>query len=266
LASRLDTLPEFLRPYTTSTDELTVAGPFVFKGSRVVVPFGARDDVIARLHKSHNGTIACLRRARETVYFPGISNAIKQTVSQCFVCQRDLTETSKLPLQSHSTPSRPRQRVSTDIFTHSGIDYLLCVDYLSGYFEIDRLPSKSSKDVIYTLRQQFARHGIPEVVISDNSPFGSDEFSAFALKWEFEHQASSPNYPQSNGWAENAVKTAKRIMRRAAESGTDPMLALLEWRNTPTETSNVTPTLVMFGRRFCLFVWLLYGPSTHIGH
>ena len=243
------TIPDFLKLYATFADELTVAGPFVFKGSRVVVPFGARDDVIARLHKSHNGTNGCLRRARETVYFPGISNVIKQTVSQCSVCQRHLLETSKLPLQSHPTPSRPWQRVGTDIFTQSGIDYLVCVDYLSGYFEIDRLPSKSSKDVVYALRQQFARHGIPDVVISDNSPFGSEEFSEFARKWEFVHKTSSPNYAQSNGRAENAVKTAKRLMKKAAESNTDPLLALLEWRNTPTETSEVAPTQVMFGRR-----------------
>jgi len=36
-------------------------------------------------------------------------------------------------------------------------------------------------DVIYALRQQFARHGIQEECFTDNSPFGAAEFKAFAL-------------------------------------------------------------------------------------
>jgi hypothetical protein len=129
-----------------------------------------------------------------------------------------------------------------------GCDYIVAVDYLSGYFEYDRLASKRCKDVINALRQQWARHGIPEQVISDNNPFNSAEFKEFAAEWEFQHITSSPNYPQSNGRAENAVKTAKRLIQKAVEAGTDPLLAILDWRNTPTESSNKAPVEIMFGR------------------
>jgi hypothetical protein len=149
----------------------------------------------------------------------------------------------------HPAPARPWERVGVDIFTHAGQDYVVSVDYLSGYFEVDRLPSKRATDVIYALRQQWARHGIPAQCISDNSPFGSAEFREFARCWEFEHITSSPNYPQSNGRAEAAVKMAKKLMEKAAEAGNDPLLALLEWRNTPSETLGQSPTQLMFGRR-----------------
>jgi hypothetical protein len=245
----MDYINPSLKPYATFADELTVSGPFVFKGTRVVVPYGAREEVINRLHSSHMGINGCLRRARETVYFPGISNEIKRAVSQCGVCQRHQAEAAKEPLKPHQTPTRPWQRVGIDIFTHMGHDYIVSVDYLSGYFEIDRLASKRCKDVIYALRQQWARHGIPEQVISDNNPFNSAEFSEFAAKWEFQHITSSPNFAQSNGRAENAVKTAKRLMQKEVEAGTDPLLALLDWRNTPTESSNKAPVEIMFGRR-----------------
>jgi len=47
------------------------------------------------------------------------------------------------------------------------------------------------------------------------------------------HTTSSPRYPASNGRAENAVKTAKRLILKASESQCDPYMALLDWRNTP---------------------------------
>lgn len=66
---------------------------------------------------------------------------------------------------SHPALYRPEEKVGTDIFYYHGQDYLLTVDYLSGSSEVDRLPSKKITDVIYTLRQQFARHGIPLEVV-----------------------------------------------------------------------------------------------------
>lgn len=48
-----------------------------------------------------------------------------------------------------------------------------------------------------------ARHGIPLNVVTDNGPqFNSAEFKSFANEYEFNHIASSPNYPHSNGQIE----------------------------------------------------------------
>jgi len=198
-----------LRPYVTFADELVVSGGLVYKGNRVVVPRGARENILQRVHASHIGVNGCIRRAREAVFFPGITSAIRELVSGCAVCSRFQNETQKEPLMSHQAPSRPWEKVGTDIFTFHGQDYLITADYLSGYFEVDRLPSKKVNDVVYALRQQFARHGIPMEVVSDNSPFGAAEFKAFAERWEFKHTTSSPRFAQSNGLSERSVKTAK---------------------------------------------------------
>ena len=79
-------------------------------------------------------------------------------------------------------------------------------------------------------------------------PFGSDEFKSFAECWEFVHRTSSPRFPQSNSRAENAVKTAKHLMLKASESGGDTLMALLDWRNTPSEQLGASPAQLMFGR------------------
>ena len=67
--------------------------------------------------------------------------------------------------------------------------------------------------------------------------------------WEFSHQTSSPRYPSSNGKVENAIKTAKMLMMKAVEDKQDPFLALLDWRNTPSETLKLSPVQIMFGCR-----------------
>ena len=66
-------------------------------------------------------------------------------------------------------------------------------------------------------------------------------FKAFSHKLEFEHKTSSPGYPQSKGKAEQAVKAAKTLMKKAKKAGTDPCLSLLSHRNTPTQGLDSSP-------------------------
>ncbi|XP_053389324.1 uncharacterized protein LOC128552315 [Mercenaria mercenaria] len=123
-------------------------------------------------------------------------------------------------------------------------------DYFSNFFEIDRLYETTSKEIVAKLKQHFARHGIPERVISDNaSVYKSEKFKSFSRKWDFTHVTSSARYPRSNGKAENAVKTAKCIMKKAKHSHTDPMLALLNFRNTPQQATSYSPAQQLMNRK-----------------
>ena len=116
-----------------------------------------------------------------------------------------------------------------DLFQLENRDFLVMVDYYSNYFEIDKLSSKTGKEVIGKVKAHFARDGIPDQVISDNGPpFSSAEFQEFARAYSFDHVTSSPAYPQSNGKAGNAVNTAQKLMRKAFETRSDPYLALLD--------------------------------------
>ena len=55
--------------------------------------------------------------------------------------------------------------------------------------------------------------------------------------------------PQSNGKAENAVKTLKRLFEKCKQSGVSEFQALLDWRNTPTEGMATSPAQRLMGRR-----------------
>ena len=87
----------------------------------------------------------------------------------------------------------------------------------------------TSANVINICKSHFSRYGIPDVLVSDcGTQFTSELFGNFSKDWCFVHVKSSPHYHLSNGKAEAAVKTAKKILMRSAESGQDYRLALLE--------------------------------------
>ena len=69
------------------------------------------------------------------------------------------------------------------------------------------------------------------------------------VSYDIEHVTSSPHYPQSNGKAENAIKTAKNLLKKSKVVGTDFHVALLAWRNTPSEGLESSPAQRMFGGR-----------------
>ena len=170
-----NTVAEELRQYHTFADELVTCQDFVYKGQRLVIPVGARPWILERLHSGHTGINSCLRRARELVFWPGMTAELKQLVAKCHICQTHQDASAREPLLPHEAPHRPWEKVGVDIFTFRSQSYLLTVCYFSNYFEVDRLPSKRVKDIIYALKGQFARHGSPSFVMSDCSPFLASE-------------------------------------------------------------------------------------------
>jgi len=72
--------------------------------------------IIASSFRWQTGINGCLRRAKEIVYWPGITTYIKHLVEACPVCVSFEQTTQKEPLLSHSTPSRVWETVGVDIF------------------------------------------------------------------------------------------------------------------------------------------------------
>lgn len=79
-------------------------------------------------------------------------------------------------------------------------------------------------------------------MVSDNGLlFACKEFKTFAQTWELKHRTISPDNSQTNGKVESAIKTAKRLLRKACKAGSDPYLAILDYRNTPTQGVGSSP-------------------------
>ena len=190
-----------VHPFFSIRDELTIQDGLIFRGQRVVVPQSLRPMIKTKLHSSHMGIDACLRRARESVFWPGFSAEIKQMVETCETCRKFETSPQKEPLVSHDVPLRPWEKIGVDIFELNGKEYLTTMDYYSNFWEIDKLPTDAkATTVIAKLKDHFARYSIPDQVVTDNGPqFKSQEFANFAAAYEFEHTPTSPYNSKGNG-------------------------------------------------------------------
>ena len=226
-------LPPELHEYFKVKDELATQDGNIFKGPKCVIPKSLRPKIKEKLQRYHVGVQDCLRRAREVVYWPNMNREVTEFISKCETCNTFQSAHQKEPLICHETPKHRWEKIGCDIFTFNNQDYLCTVDYFSDYFEIDELhESKTGATVMGKLKKHFATRGIPDTFHSDKGPpFSSNKFSAFAVMYEFEYVTSSPEYPQSNGKVENAVKTAKNLMKKSASTSSDFHLALLDWRN-----------------------------------
>ena len=161
-------VPSIISPYFNMRDEMSIQDGLIFKGERVVVPRASRSELLRRIHSSHLGVNGCLNRARECLYWPGMTADIKNYVSTCEACREYEQGQVKETMMSPETPNRPWQRVAADLFEFEGKTYLVTSDYYSDFFELDHLRSLSSVCVIRKLKARFARHGIPEQLVTDN--------------------------------------------------------------------------------------------------
>ena len=175
------------------------------------------------------------------MWWPGLSSQLENVVKTCQDCLKNTVQRPE-PLRPSRLPQLPWQKVGTDLFEWNKSTYLLVVDYFSRWIEVARLSKLTSEEVILHTRSVFARHGIPEVVVSDGGPqFSAELYEQFAQEYGFEHIMSSPYYPQCNGEAERAVRTIKSLLKKPG----DHYLALLAYRSTPLECGYSPAQLLM---------------------
>ena len=239
-------VPPNAQEFWNYRDELTVAQGLIVKGQKIVVPSSLRGEMLEKLHEGHLGINKTIARARDVLFWPRMSVEITEKIKNCPVCLENRPSQQPEPLKSHEIPPLPWAKVGTDILHKNGRNYLVTVDYYSKWPEMTLLPSMTSTGVITALKSQFARYGVPSVVVSDNGPcYNSAEFRKFSEDWGFEHITSSPGYPQSNGQSERTVQTVKAMLEKAG----DPYKALLSYRNTPLEEVSLSPSQMLMGRR-----------------
>lgn len=237
-------LRPILSPYWIVRDELSEADGLLFKGRQLLIPKAMQHSVLEMIHESHLGIEKCKARARAIVYWPGMSRDIHDTVVKCPTCLTHRHKNQKEPMIPHAIPDRPWQKLGSDVFEHKGKPYLVVVDYYSKYIETSLMRDKTAGTIVTHMKSIFARHGIPEELVSDNMPYNSKEFKRFADDWGFELITSSPTYPQSNGLSEKAVQTVKRILKKAS----DPYIGLMEYRNTPVTGMTYSPSQLLMSR------------------
>ena len=173
-------------------------------------------------------------RARETVYWPGISEDIKVIYHRCGICAKFARVQQKETLQYIEPPQTRWEQLGLDLFSLKNTHYLLAFDYFSQFPSIRKLLSLHSASVIKHLKEIFTVIGEPRCIVSDNgTQFTSQEFKDFTRKWDIQQRIMSLTNAQSNGQAEHFVQTIKNSLTKAMEGGEDLYLAILSYITTP---------------------------------
>jgi len=98
---------------------------------------------------------------------------------------------------------------------------IVVIDAHSKWPEVISMLSSTTQATIEGLRRLFAAYGLPQQLVSDNSPqFTSAEFAVFLRKNGVKHIYSSPYHPSTNGLAERFVRTLKAAMRNQRSTST----------------------------------------------
>ena len=157
--------PIELEPYWENRYSLSVVAGVVLLKDRAVIPKVLQKDILNSKHEGHSGIEKCKRRARQTVYWPFKNNQITQMVRQCETCRELLPSKPHAPWMSHeSIPTKPWEKLGSDLFQYAGKSYLIIADYYSLWPEMYLLKKPNSSCVIEATKQTFARYGIPKTL------------------------------------------------------------------------------------------------------
>ena len=103
-----DQAPVSIREFWNFRDELSVHnGTLSFKSSRVIILRFLRPAVMSKIHSSHLGIEACLRKARDSVFWPNMTSDEREQVSQRSICAELQSQNPKEPMQSHQISDHP---------------------------------------------------------------------------------------------------------------------------------------------------------------
>ena len=116
--------------------ELTVEAECLLWGSRVVIPFQHREQVLQELHVSHPGMCCMKALARSYVWWPGLDQDIEKLVKACSSCVQVKAVSEVAPLHPWLWPEKPWKRIHLDLAGPlDGRMYLLVVDSHSKWPE-----------------------------------------------------------------------------------------------------------------------------------
>ena len=244
-------LPQELHTFWNYREDLSMENGLITKGARLLIPSTLRRKVLEQIHDGHLGIEKCMLKARDSVFWPGISNDIQETVEKCGICQAS-SRAAKPVGNVSDMPPHAWHTLGTDLFYWNKIDYLVIGDYFSKYLIVRRLPNSSTHMVIKKLGLVFTELGRQFILRSDNGPcYSSREFHNFLSFYQVDHITSSPHYPQSDGFAEALVGIAKKLMEKSVKEGKPWNYGLLQYRTTPISSTLPSPLEMLTGRRPC---------------
>ena len=174
-----------LRPYFDVWNTLSRSDDgLLMKESMVVIPCSLRHRALELAHEGHPGIVKMKQRCRLTIWWPGVYVDFERCVQHCVPCAVSGNSTRATPAPLQSIPF-PLHSCGHRYFWRSAMDSVITAfpyRTLRPTFKPPEVATSShvtSDTVITFLKDTFYRHGLSEVIISDNDPqFRSADFAA----------------------------------------------------------------------------------------
>jgi len=237
-----------LKAYSRVKEELSVFEGVILRGNRIVIPQSLREQILKLAHETHQGIVKTKQFLRACFFWPGMDQAVQQTIKGCSACVFNQPLNKYTPLQPTPLPRGPWVKGAVDLVGPiDGKHILMYIDYYSSHPEACVLKEITSREVIKALTDIFSRFGYPEEIVSDNSKqFTSAEFEAFLKSCGIEHIRVS----RSNGKLQRFHRYLKKNFRAAIAEGKSwqqelPKI-LMPYRASPHPESGNLPAALLF--------------------
>ena len=80
-------IPKELHTCWNYKEDLSMENGLITKGARILIPSTLWKKILEQIHDGHQGIEKCMLKAREAVFWPGISSDIREAVDKCEICQ-----------------------------------------------------------------------------------------------------------------------------------------------------------------------------------
>ena len=87
-------IPNGIKLYHSVSSELSVEKGLLLHGSQIVIPHSLQAEIIAQVHRGHQGITKCRERARQCVWWPGLSAQLEEVVRRCRTCCKEQLQRS----------------------------------------------------------------------------------------------------------------------------------------------------------------------------
>ena len=221
---------------------------------KLITDENERFKLILEAHNiGHEGYYKTYQRLKKNFYWNHMIKDIKRIVSNCEKCQLNRPQPYPEPTENHPTKVEgPFVHLGLDIIgplpkTRNNNQYIIVtVDYFTKWVEAEPTENITSSDIIKFLINVFARHGVPQVITTDNGvQFTSDMTKIFLDLYDVYVKFVATYHPESNGLTENRNKEIGKLLRLLGRKNQDwdevlpsALWALRTTKNTATGHSS----------------------------
>jgi len=195
------------------------------------------------------------RQLRQSVWWPGMSNDIRDYTASCLGCASAVSKNYPPPMMTRPTPIGPwidcsavfKGPIAGQYYFH------LLIDNYSRWPEVEIVKSTSFEELRPALDRSFSLLGIPLTITHDGGPpYQSKAWENYAKEMGFTIRRCTPEHPEANGIAERFMSVIVKTVHAAIAEGKSPKVEvrrrLMNYRNTPHPSTGKSPSELIMNR------------------